>query len=73
MIHVGKQWIARGLSLCVVGPICAGIASGVIAPDGSHQTTLLTGNAIASSVMSLVGVVGLVMLVGIVVGRLGRR
>lgn len=73
MIHVGKQWIARGLALCVVGPICAGIGSGVIAPDGSQQTTLLTGDAILSSLMSLFMVLGLVMLLGIAVGRLVDR
>ena len=73
MIHVGKQWIARGLALCVVGPICAGIGSGVIAPDGSQQTTLLTGDAFVSSLMSLCMVLGLVMLLGIAVGRLVDR
>lgn len=69
MIHVGKQWTARALSLCVIGPICAWIASSVIALDGTPQTTLLTGNSIVTSLMSLGGVLGLVMLMGVCVGR----
>ena len=71
MTHVVKQWIARALALCVVGPICAMLASRVLAPDGSHNTTFLTGHAGGVLNLVLVLVVGLGS--GIAVGRLVDR
>ncbi|PCI10026.1 hypothetical protein COB72_04600 [bacterium] len=66
---VGKQWFARIVSLCVVGPICAGIASGVVAPDGSRHTTFLTSHSMGSGIVALAMVLGLTMVMGIVIGR----
>ncbi len=66
---VGKQWFARIVSLCVIGPICAGIASGVVAPDGSRHTTFLTSHSMGSGIVALAMVLGLTMVMGVVIGR----
>ena len=71
--QVSKQWIARLISLCVVGPICAGIGNAVLATDGSHYTTFLTGNSLVGGFMALLLVCGLMMLMGIAIGRLVDR
>ena len=68
-----KQWIARAISLCVVGPIAAMIASGVVAPDGSHSTTFLTSSSMGSGGIALAIVLGLVLVMGVCFGRLIDR
>ena len=71
--HVMKQWIARAISLCVVGPLAASIAAGVNARDGSHATTFLTGHSLGAGASSLAMVLGLVVVMGVAVGRLVDR
>jgi len=71
MTHVVKQWIARALALCVVGPICAMLAARVQAPDGSHNTTFLTGHS--SGVLNLALVLAVGLGSGVVVGWLIDR
>ena len=71
MTPVLKQWIARAVALCVVGPICAMLASGVVASDGSHDTSFLTshgGGAVALGSVLLLGL-GFGVIVGRVVDR----
>jgi len=71
--QVSKQWIARAISLCVVGPICAGLATGVLAADGSHNATFLTGSSLTSGLAVLALVCILIMFMGIAIGRLVDR
>ncbi|MEX0877039.1 MAG: hypothetical protein WD114_06230 [Phycisphaerales bacterium] len=73
MLHVLKQWAARALSLCVIGPAAAWVAHRVLAADGTHQTTLLTGDSLTTGLSSLVGVALLVLLTGVIVARLVDR
>jgi len=68
-----KQWIARAVSLAIIGPTCARIAHGVLASDGTHQTTLLTGGSISTGFFSLITILALVGVMGIVIGRLVDR
>ena len=73
MTQISKQWFARALSLCVVGPMCAMIASGVNAPDGSGHTTFLTGDSVATGGVSLLVVLALTVVTGVAIGRLVDR
>ncbi len=73
LTQVGKQWIARALSLCIVGPTCAMITGRVIGADGSHHTTFLTGSSIGSGALALVMVLGLSLTMGVVIGRVVDR
>ncbi len=73
LTQIAKQWIARALSLCVLGPICAMIASSVVGADGTHHTTFLTGASIASGALALIMVLGLTLAMGITIGRLVDR
>lgn len=41
---VAKQWIARALALCVVGPICSMLATSLLASDGSGDMTFLSAS-----------------------------
>ncbi len=41
---VTKQWIARALALCVVGPICSKLATSLMASDGSGDITFLSAS-----------------------------
>ncbi len=71
--HILKQWFARALSLCVVGPICAMLLSRVDAFDGSEHTTFLTGSSFAGGFMCLLAVLGLILVMGAGIGRLVDR
>jgi uncharacterized membrane protein YhaH (DUF805 family) len=71
--QVSKQWIARVISLCIVGPICAGLSTSVLAADGSHNATFLTGGSMTSGLVALVLVCMLIMFMGIAIGRLVDR
>ncbi len=73
LTQIGKQWISRILSLCVLGPLCAMIASGVIGADGSHHTTFLTGSSIGSGALALLMILGLSLTMGVVIGRVVDR
>jgi len=69
--HVIKQWIARALALCVVGPVCASIASSVVASDGSHNATFMTGHS--SGFVPMLMILGFVLLYGAIIARLIDR
>ncbi len=71
--HVLKQWFARALSLCVVGPICAMLLLRVDAFDGSQHTTFLTGSSVVGGFICLIAVLGLILLMGTAIGRLVDR
>lgn len=73
MLSVFKQWIARAVSLCVVGPICSAIIGSVVAVDGSHHTTFLTGHNLGSGIGALAMVLGLSLVMGVVIGRVVDR
>ncbi len=73
LTQIGKQWIARGLSLCVIGPMCAMIAGRVVGADGTHHTTFLTGSSIGSGALALALVLGLALVMGVVIGRVVDR
>lgn len=73
LIQVSKQWTARVVSLCVVGPICAMIAGGVVGIDGSRHTTFLSGSSISSGAIALAMVLGLTLVMGVVIGRVVDR
>lgn len=55
------RWVCRGVSLLVLGPIAAWAAGGVRAPDGSSESTLLTGTSLVGGVIALV-IVGVCVL-----------
>ncbi len=69
MLHLAKQWVARALALCVIGPSAAGISHRVLAVDGSHQTTMLTGASVGMGLVCLLAAAALVLLTGVVFGR----
>lgn len=73
MLHIIKQWIARALTLCVVGPVAAWLSHRVLAGDGSHQTTMLTGGSLMTGLGCLLGVAVLVALTGAIAGRMVDR
>lgn len=73
LTQISKQWTARALSLCVVGPACSVIASGVIAPDGSRHATFLSGSSVGSGIAALVMVLGLTSVMGVAIGRVVDR
>jgi hypothetical protein len=73
LAHIAQQWIARALALGVVGPFAASRAHQLVAPDGAHQTTLLTGQSISDSVTTLALILGLIVVFGALVGRIIDR
>ena len=73
MTLILKQWIARALALCVVGPLCASIANTVVASDGSHETTMLTSRSMGSGIFALASVLGILFIFGVIVGRVADR
>lgn len=73
MLHVAKQWVFRALSLCVVGPVAAWMSHRVLAGDGTHETTMLTGASLGAGLVSLLGVSVLVALMGVLSGRFADR
>ena len=73
MTHLIKQMVARAISLCVAGPACAMIAGGVIAIDGSHHTTFLTGASFIGGLVRLVLVMAVLFVWTTLVGRMIDR
>jgi hypothetical protein len=73
MMHTIRQWISRALALCLIGPIAAGFAQRVFAPDGSGAHTMLTGDALGSGMLALMLVTAMVLVMGVVGGTLGGR
>ena len=69
MTHIVKQMVARTVSLCIAGPVCAMIAGGIIAIDGSHHTTFLTGVSVGGGINSLILVMALLFVWATIVGR----
>ena len=73
MILAIRQWISRAISLCLIGPVAAVLAARLVAPDGSGQHTLLTGDSLVAGVFALLSVMLLTSLAGILSTVLGGR
>jgi len=68
-----KQWLARALSLAIVGPLCARLAHSIVSSDGSHQTTLLTGNSLSQGILMLIAIMLITLVMGVGIARLVDR
>jgi hypothetical protein len=67
------RWIARALTLCVLGPLCANLASGLRGQDGSEHASFLVSESLGKGAMTLAIVLVVLMVSGIVISRFTNR
>lgn len=73
MMEVAARWIVRAVSLLALGPLAAGAAGIIRAPDGSDAVTLLTGPAIGPGLLAAFAVGGCVVAAAVLGARLADR
>lgn len=73
MIEAAARWIARAVSLLLLGPLAAWGAGLVVAPDGSGASTLLTGVRPGAALVALGVVAACVLVASVVAARLADR
>ncbi len=73
MMEVAARWIVRAVSLLALGPLAAGAAGIIRAPDGSDAVTLLTGPALGPGLLAAFAVGGCVVAAAALGARLADR